>query len=140
LRDPIEGELPRPRSPTNGTEPYLAHPCKRFHGRVSGPRGNPYRTGHGRPLKLPNNSSKRNPQFPTRSIVVAETSRLYPAEGWRRGVQTSQRACPDRLEQAQARGLDARLHLLDLHRTHATIDTCIWHHRGWLKHRRGRLK
>jgi hypothetical protein len=24
-RDPIEGEIPRPRSPSNGTEPCLAH-------------------------------------------------------------------------------------------------------------------
>jgi hypothetical protein len=42
----MEGELPRPRSPANGTKPCLAHPCKRFHGCVSGPRADPYRTGH----------------------------------------------------------------------------------------------
>jgi hypothetical protein len=60
--DPIEGDLQRPWSPANGTEPHLANPRKRFHGRVSGPRANPYRTGHGRPLELPNNRSMRNPQ------------------------------------------------------------------------------
>jgi hypothetical protein len=35
--DPTEGELPRPRSLANGTEPHLANPCKRFNGCVSGP-------------------------------------------------------------------------------------------------------
>jgi hypothetical protein len=40
---------------------------KRFHGRVSGPRADPYRIEHGRPLELPDNSSTRNPQFATRS-------------------------------------------------------------------------
>jgi hypothetical protein len=77
-RDPTEGELPRPRSPANGTEPYLAHPRKRFHGRVSGPQAYPYRTGHGRPLEPPDNSSTRNPQFATRSMGVAETSPSVP--------------------------------------------------------------
>jgi hypothetical protein len=76
--DPIEGELPRPRSLANGTEPHLANPRKRFHGRVSGPRANPYRTGHGRPLELPDNSSTRNPQSATRSMGVAETSPSVP--------------------------------------------------------------
>jgi hypothetical protein len=72
--DPIEGELPRPRSLANGTEPHLANPRKRFHGRVSGSRANPYRTGHGRPLESSDNSSTRNPQFATRLMGVAETS------------------------------------------------------------------
>jgi hypothetical protein len=76
--DPIEGELPRPRSPANGTEPYLANACKRFHGRVSGPRANPYQTGHGCPLESSGNSSTRNPQFATRSMGVAETSPSVP--------------------------------------------------------------
>jgi hypothetical protein len=71
---------------------------------------------------------------------VVDTSSLCPAEGRRRGIWTSRRACPDRLEWAQARGLDARLHLLDMHRTQTNVDTCAWHHRGWLKHCRGRLK
>jgi hypothetical protein len=66
--DPTEGELPRPRSLANGTEPHLANPCKRFNGRVSGPRAYPYRTGHGRPLEPPANSSTRNPQSVTRSM------------------------------------------------------------------------
>jgi hypothetical protein len=30
--DPTEGELPRPRSLANGTEPHLANPRKRFNG------------------------------------------------------------------------------------------------------------
>jgi hypothetical protein len=66
--DPIEGELSRPRSLANGTEPHLANPCKCFYGRVSGPRAYPYRMGHGRPLEPPASSSTRNPQSATRSM------------------------------------------------------------------------
>jgi hypothetical protein len=80
--DPIEGELPRPRSPVNGAEPHLANPRKRFHGRVSGPQANPDRTGHGRPLELPVNGLTRNPQSATRSMGVVETSPSIP---WRDG-------------------------------------------------------
>jgi hypothetical protein len=50
----------------------------------------------------------------TRLMGVMGTSPLCPAKGWRRGAQTSQRARPDHLKWAQARGLDARLHLLDV--------------------------
>jgi hypothetical protein len=110
--DPIEGELPRPRSLGNGTEPHLANPRKRFHGRVSGPRSNPYRTGHGRTLESPDNSSTRNPQFATRSMGVAATSPSVPRRDDEGAFKTSRRARPDRFKQAQARGLGARLHLL----------------------------
>jgi hypothetical protein len=71
---------------------------------------------------------------------VMDTSPLHPTEGRRKDVWTSRRARPDRLERAQARELDARLHLLDMHRTQANADMCAWHRRGWLKYRRGRLK
>jgi hypothetical protein len=37
--------------------------------------------------------------------------------GTARGRTNSRRARPDRLERAQVRGLDARLHLLEMHRT-----------------------
>jgi hypothetical protein len=43
--DPTEGELPRPRSLANRTEPHLANPCKRFNGRVSGSRSLPLSNG-----------------------------------------------------------------------------------------------
>jgi hypothetical protein len=43
--DPTEGELPRPQSLANGTEPHLANPRKRFNGRVSGPRSLPLSNG-----------------------------------------------------------------------------------------------
>jgi hypothetical protein len=43
--DPTEGELPRPRSLANGTEPHLANPRKRFNGRVSGPHSLPLSNG-----------------------------------------------------------------------------------------------
>jgi hypothetical protein len=42
---PTKGELPRPRSLANGTEPHLANPCKRFNGRVSGPLSLPLSNG-----------------------------------------------------------------------------------------------
>jgi hypothetical protein len=95
---------------------------------------------HGCQLEPPVSSSTRDPQFATRSMGVVDTSPLRPAKEWRRGVLTSQRAHPDRLEWAQARGLDARLHLLDMHRTQANAETCAWHRRGRLKYCRGQLK
>jgi hypothetical protein len=110
--DPTEGNLPRPRSLANGTEPHLANPCKRFNGRVFRPRAYPYRTGHGRPLEPPTNSSMRNPQSATRSMGVVGTSPSVPRRDGEGASKTSRRARPDRLERAQARGLDAWLHLL----------------------------
>jgi hypothetical protein len=110
--DPTEGELPRPWSLANGTEPHLPNPRERFHGRVSGPRANPYRIGHGRPLEPPDSSSTRNPQSVTRSMGVVETSPSAPRRGGEGAFKTSRRAHPDHLERAQARGLNARLHLL----------------------------
>jgi hypothetical protein len=104
--DPIEGELPRPRSLASGTEPHLANP------RVSRPRANPYRTGHGRPLELPDNNSMRNLQSATRSMGVAETSPSVPRRDDGECTKTCRRARPNRLALTQARGLDARLHPL----------------------------
>jgi hypothetical protein len=43
---------------------------------------------------------------------VAETSPSAPRRDGEGVLKTSRRAPPDRLERAQARGLDARLHLL----------------------------
>jgi hypothetical protein len=103
--DPIEGELSRPRSLANGTVPHLANPHERFHGRVSGPRANPYRTGDGRPLESPDNSSARDPQSATRSMGVAETSPSVSRRDGEGAFKTSRRARPDRLQRAQARGL-----------------------------------
>jgi hypothetical protein len=82
----------------------------------------------------------RDPRFATRSMGVVDTSPLRPAEGRRRGVQTSRRAHPDHLEWAQARGLDTRLHLLGMHRTQANVNACVWHRRGRQKHCRCRLE
>jgi hypothetical protein len=110
--DPIEGELLRPRSLANGTEPHLANLRKRFYGRVSRPRAYPYRTGHGRPLEPPASSSTRNPQSATRSMGVVETSPSVPRRDDEGALEIRRRARPYRLERAQARGLDARLHLL----------------------------
>jgi hypothetical protein len=110
--DPTEGEFPRPRSLANGTEPHLANPRKRFNERVSEPRDYPYRTGHGHPLEPPASSSRRNPQFATRLMGVVETSPSVSRRDDEGAFRTRRRARPDRLEWAQARGLDARLHLL----------------------------
>jgi hypothetical protein len=96
--------------------------------------------GHRHPLESPINNSARDPRFATRPMGVMDTSPLRPAKGRRRGIQTSQRAHIDRLEWAQARGLDARPHLLGMHRTQANVDACVWHRRGRLKHCRCRLK
>jgi hypothetical protein len=51
-----------------------------------------------------------------------------------------QRAPLDRLNWAQARGLDARLHPLEMHRNRRVPNTCAWHRRGRLKYCRRRLK
>jgi hypothetical protein len=82
-KDPTEGELPRPRSLVNGTEPHLANPRKRFNGRVSGPRNLPLsngawastRTTH---LQLDEESAIRDP-------INGGCGNLTfrPAEGWR---------------------------------------------------------
>jgi hypothetical protein len=96
--------------------------------------------GHRCPLEPPVSSSTRDPRFATRSMGVLDTSPLCHAKGRRRGTQTSRRARPDRLEWAQAWGLEAWLHLLNKHRTQANADTCAWHRRGQLKHCRVWLK
>jgi hypothetical protein len=96
--DPIEGELPRPRSLVNGTALHLANPRKRFYGRVSGPRANPYRTGHGRPLEPPDSSSTRNPQSTTRLMRVVQTSPSVLRRDGEGAFKTRRRAHPDRLK------------------------------------------
>jgi hypothetical protein len=136
--DPIEGELPRPRSLANGTEPHLANPHERFHGRVSGPQAIPYRTGHGCPLESPDSSSTRNLQSATRSMGVAETSPSAPRMDGEGAFITSRRAHPDHLERAQDRELDARLHLLGC-TERIQYQSCA-RDRGRLEHRRCRLK
>jgi hypothetical protein len=136
--DPIEGELPRPRSLANGTEPHLEIPRKRFNGRVSGPRAYPYQTGHGRPLEPFANSSTRNPQFATRSMGVVETSPSVPRRDGEGAFKTRQRAHPDQLEWAQDRGLDARLHLLGCVERER-YQLCV-RHRSRLQHCRCRLR
>jgi hypothetical protein len=136
--DPTEGELPRPRSLANGTEPHLANPRKRFNGRVSGPRAYRYRTGHGRPLEPPASSSTRNPQSATRSMGVVETSPSVARRDDEGAFRTRRRARPDRLEWAQAQGLDARLHLLGC-TEHERYQSRVCD-RSRLKHRRCRLK
>jgi hypothetical protein len=98
--DPTEGELPRPRSLANGTEPHLANSRKRFDGRDSGPRAYPYRTGHGRPLEPPTSRSTRNPQSATRSMGVVETSPSVPQRDDEGAFRIRRRARPDRLEWA----------------------------------------
>src|SRR6185503_11224349 len=78
------GRASSPRTLSNGPEPRLANPRKRFMRRVHGPRADPYRTGHGRPLEQPANSSPKQPWHAARAWVAWCASPLLPAEG-RRG-------------------------------------------------------
>jgi hypothetical protein len=124
--DPIEGELPRPRSLANGTEPHLANPRKCFHGRVSGPRANPYQTGHGCPLESPDNSSTRNPQFATRSMGVAETS---PSVPWRDGegaFKYKSESSPRSPRTGPGSGARHKATPPREHRTQTAPDMCVW--------------
>jgi hypothetical protein len=98
----------------------------------------PYRMGHGRPLELLANSSMRNPQSATRSMGVAETSPSVPRRDGEGTFKTRRRAHPDRLEWAQARGLDAWLHLLGC--TGREWCQSRVRHRSRLKHCRRRLE
>jgi hypothetical protein len=137
--DPTEGELLCPQFLANGTEPHLANPRKRFNGRVSGPRAYPYRTGHGCPLEPPANSSTRNPQSATRPMGVAETSPSVPRRDGEGAFKTRRRARPDLLEWAQARGLDARLHLLictkrERYQPRVRHRSRLKHCQCWLRH------
>jgi hypothetical protein len=67
-----------PSVPSERDGACLAHPRKRFHGKVPEPRAYPYRTGHGRPLEPPDNSSEMNLQLATCSMGVANTSPHVP--------------------------------------------------------------
>jgi hypothetical protein len=130
--DPIDEELPRPRSLANGTEPHLANPRKGFHGRVSGPRANPYRTGHGRPLESPDNSSTRNPQSATRSMGVAETS---PSVPWRDGegvFKYKVESTPRLPRTGPGSGARRMATPPREHRTQTAPDMCMWRtEAGW---------
>jgi hypothetical protein len=84
----------------------------------------PYQMGHGRPLDPPTSSSMRNPQSATRSMGVAETSPSVPRRDGEGALKTSRRALPDRLERAQARGLDARASPKPAGTSPMPVETC----------------
>jgi hypothetical protein len=63
-------------------------------------------------LNHPITAQQETHEFVTCSMGVVDASPLCPAEGRRRGIWTRQRARPDHLDWAQARGLDAQLHFL----------------------------
>jgi hypothetical protein len=68
----------------------------------------------------------------TRSMGVTETSPSVPRRDGEGTCETSRRAHPDRLEQAQAWGLDARLHLLgSTERRRCQIRACSTTEAGW---------
>jgi hypothetical protein len=138
--DPIEGELPHHRSLANGTEPHLANPCERFHGRVSGPRANPYRTGHGRPLESPDNNSTRNLQSATRPIGVAETSPSVPRRDGEGAFKTKSESSPRSPRTGLGSGARCRATPPRVHRMQVVPIMCVWRHRGRLEHRRCQLK
>jgi hypothetical protein len=89
-----EGELPRPRSQSNGTEPCLAHPRKVLLWTCLRTTSRPLSTGHGSPLELPVNSSTRDPLFATRSMGVMGTSPLCPARGGAKGRTNKPESSP----------------------------------------------
>jgi hypothetical protein len=124
--DPIEGELPRPRSPANGTEPHLANPRKRFHGRVSGPRANPYRIVHGRPLELPDNNSTRNPQSVTRSMGVVETSPPVPRRDGEGAYKCKLESSPRSPRTGPGSGAQRTATRPMEYRTQTAPDVCVW--------------
>jgi hypothetical protein len=124
--DPIEGELLRPRSPANGTEPHLANLRKRFHGRVSGPRANPYRMGHGRPLELPDNSSTRNPQSVTRSMGVVGTSPSVPQRDGEGAYKCKSESLPRSPRTGPDSGARRTATPPREHRTQTTPNVCAW--------------
>jgi hypothetical protein len=74
----------------------------------------------------------------TRSMGVVETSPSVPRRDGEGAFRTRRRAHPDRLEWAQARGLDARLHLLGCTECE-NYQSCACD-RGRLEHHRCRLK
>jgi hypothetical protein len=123
---PIEGELPRPRSPANGTEPHLANPRKRFHGRVSGPRANPYRTGHERPLELPDNSSTRHLQSATRSMGVVETSPSIPRRDGEGAFKYKSESSPRSPRTSPGSRAQHKATAHREHRTQAALEMCTW--------------
>jgi hypothetical protein len=130
--DPIEGELPRPKSPANGTEPHLANLRKRFHGRVSGPRANPYRTGHGRPLESPDNSSTRNPQFATRSMGFAETPPSVPWRDAEGACKYKSESSPRSPRTGPGSGARRAATPPREHRMQTASDVCVWRtEAGW---------
>jgi ribosome modulation factor len=69
---------------------------------------------------------------------VVETSPSIPRRDGEGAFKTRWRARPDRLERAQARGLDARLHLLGC-TEREKYQSCA-RDRSWLEHHRCRLK
>jgi hypothetical protein len=69
---------------------------------------------------------------------VVETSPSAPQRDGEGAFETRQRAHPDRLERAQARGLDARLHLLGCIER-KKYHSCV-RDRSRLEHRRCRWK
>jgi hypothetical protein len=110
--DPTEGELPCPRSLANGTEPHLANACKRFNGRVPGPRAYPYRSGMGVHLNHPLTAQRGIHNSRPDRWGLQKPHPPVPRRDGEGAFRTRRRARLDRLEWAQARGLDAWLHLL----------------------------
>jgi hypothetical protein len=99
----------------------------------------PYRTGHGRPLEPPTNNSTRNLQSTTRSMGLRGPHPPSRGGTARARLKQRRRARPDHLEWAQARGLDARLHLLgctgrEWYRSRVRHRSRLKHRRCWLKH------
>src|SRR6185312_6974256 len=72
-----------PSDPIEQVRAPPSEPSQALYVTCHGPRADPYRTGHGRPLELPANSSPKQPLLAARAWVAWCASPLLPAEGRR---------------------------------------------------------
>jgi hypothetical protein len=104
-------ESVEPSNPIEWVRACLANLCKRFMERVSGPRADSYRTGHGRSLEPPANSSPKHPWLAARARVAWLASSLLLAERQTEGRGNKTRVPLITLTRAGVWGLLARLRL-----------------------------
>jgi len=98
-----------PSDPIERVRALPSEPLQALHGRVSGPRADSHRMGHGRPLEPPANSSPKHPWLVERAWVAWLASPLLLAERQTEGCNNQTRVPLIALTWAGARGLLARL-------------------------------
>ena len=98
-----------PSDPIERVRALPSEPLQALHERVSGPRADPYRTGHGHSLELPANSSPKHPWLAARARVAWLASSLLLAERQTEGRNSKMTVPLIALTRAGAWGLLARL-------------------------------